>query len=63
MKMKMKTKNEQNKIRRHAASMLYIIASKYETMQLRMIIHKYDPHAFVTVKEHANVYGNFERRI
>ena len=44
-------------------TMLYIIASKYETMQLRTIIHKYDPHAFVTVKEHANVYGNFERRI
>lgn len=44
-------------------TMLYIIASKYETLQLRTLIHKHDPHAFVTVKEHANVYGNFQRRI
>ncbi len=44
-------------------TMLFIVASKYETLQLRQLIYRHDPRAFVTVKEHTTVYGNFERHL
>lgn len=44
-------------------TLLLIVVSKYEINQLIGLIHQHDPHAFVTVKEHAQVYGNFKQRI
>lgn len=42
---------------------LYILLSKYELSQLRQIIHKYDPDAFVVAKEHAQVNGNYLKKL
>lgn len=44
-------------------SMLYILASKYEVNRLRSIISKYDPRAFVVVKNNAMVYGNYLKKL
>ena len=44
-------------------NMLLVVISKYETSQLISMVRKYDPHAFVTVKEHAVVYGNFNQKM
>ena len=40
----------------------FIIISKYEKDQLLSIIRKHDPDAFVALKEHTEIYGNYERR-
>ena len=44
-------------------NMLFVVVSKDEGPQLRSIIAKHDPKAFVTVQEQADVYGNFAKRI
>lgn len=44
-------------------NMLFIVVSKFEIHQLRALIRRYDPHAFVTIKEHTDVYGNFAKKI
>lgn len=44
-------------------SMLYVVISKFEIHQLKAIVKKHDPHAFVTIKEHADVYGNYLKKL
>jgi uncharacterized membrane-anchored protein YitT (DUF2179 family) len=42
---------------------LYIILSKYEIGQLRQLVRKYDPEAFVVANEGVRVFGNFEKKV
>lgn len=42
---------------------LYILASKYELSQLKHIVYKYDPHAFVVIDEGVSVVGNYKTRL
>ena len=42
---------------------LYIMISKYEVDQLKEIIHRVDPHAFIILNEGSMVLGNFEKRL
>lgn len=44
-------------------NILFIVISKYEMGQLKEIVHKVDPKAFVIFTEGCTVDGNFERRI
>ena len=44
-------------------NILLIVISKYEMAQLKEIVHKVDPNAFVIFTEGCSVDGNFERRI
>lgn len=43
--------------------MLYITLSKYEVNRLKAVVHKYDPHAFIVVKEGVSVDGNFLKKL
>jgi uncharacterized membrane-anchored protein YitT (DUF2179 family) len=45
------------------AEALYIILSKYEVGQLRQLVRKYDPEAFVVINEGVTVYGNFDKKL
>lgn len=45
------------------SKILYVMISKYEIEQLKEIVHKIDPHAFVTLNEGSRVIGNFEKRL
>ena len=42
---------------------LYVILSKYEIVQLKEIVHRIDPNAFVIITEGCVVDGNFEKRL
>jgi len=42
---------------------LYVVLSKYEVTQLKEIVHKIDPHAFMIFTEGCIVDGNFEKRL
>ena len=42
---------------------LYIMLSKYEVNQLKAIVHKYDPDAFIVVNEGVSVDGNFLKKL
>ena len=42
---------------------LYIMISKYEIDQLKEIIHRVDPNAFIIMNEGSSVLGNFEKRL
>lgn len=42
---------------------LYIMISKYEIEQLKEIIHRVDPQAFIIMNEGSSVLGNFEKRL
>lgn len=42
---------------------LYILISKYEVHQLKSIVHKYDPHAFIVVNEGVSVDGHFLKKL
>lgn len=42
---------------------LYIMISKYEIEQLKDIIHRVDPKAFIIFNEGSSVVGNFEKRL
>ena len=42
---------------------LFVLISKYELSQLKNIVHKYDPHAFIVVNEGVNVVGNYKTRL
>jgi len=42
---------------------LYIMITKYEVEQLKEIIHRVDPHAFIIMNEGSMVVGNFEKRL
>ncbi len=43
--------------------LLEITLSEYELPLLRRIIHEYDPNAFVVVKDHVKVYGNYLKKL
>lgn len=42
---------------------LYIMLSKYEVNQLKAIIHKHDPGAFIVVNEGVSVDGNYLKKL
>ena len=42
---------------------LYILLSKYEVNQLKTIIHKHDPNAFIVVNEGVTVDGNYLKKL
>lgn len=42
---------------------LYIMISKYEVEQLKEIVHRIDPNAFIILNEGSMVLGNFEKRL
>ncbi len=42
---------------------LYIMMSQYEVHQLKNIIHKYDPQAFIVVNEGVHVEGNYLKKL
>ena len=42
---------------------LYIVVSKYELSQLRKIVSKIDPKAFISIKNGIDITGNFEKRL
>ena len=42
---------------------LFILLSKYEVNQLKMIVHKYDPNAFIVINEGVLVDGNFLKKL
>ncbi len=37
--------------------------SKYEVHQLKNIVHKYDPQAFIVVNEGVHVEGNYLKKL
>ena len=46
-----------------SSHVLYIMISKYEVEQLKEIIHRVDPQAFIILNEGSKVVGNFEKRL
>lgn len=42
---------------------LYIMISKYEVNQLKQIVNRIDPNAFIILNEGSSVIGNFEKRL
>lgn len=42
---------------------LFILASKYELAQIKNIIHKHDPKAFIMINEGVQVLGNYKTRL
>ena len=42
---------------------LFVIVSKYELQQLKKIVNKIDPSAFISVKNGVNVIGNYDKRL
>lgn len=42
---------------------LCVCLSKYEIEELFQIVHKMDPHAFITLQEGVRIYGNFTRKL
>lgn len=44
-------------------SILYVVLSKYEIVQLKEIVHRIDANAFVVISEGCVVDGNFEKRL
>ncbi len=42
---------------------LFVLVSKYELGQLKNIVHKHDPHAFVVLNEGVSVVGNYKTRL
>ena len=41
----------------------YILVNKYEIGQLRAIVLKHDPHAFIVAKDGAVVYGTYKKKL
>ena len=44
-------------------NVLYITLSEYELPILRQIIRRFDPHAFVVVKDRVRVFGNYLKKL
>ena len=44
-------------------NVLYITLSEYEVPLLRQIIRRFDPHAFVVVKDRVRVFGNYLKKL
>ncbi len=42
---------------------LLVALSQYEVDQLRTIVKQYDPHAFVVVKDHVKIFGNYTKKL
>ena len=42
---------------------LCVLLSKYELPQLRLIVRRYDPEAFIVLNENVHVQGNFLKRL
>lgn len=42
---------------------LCVLLSKYELPQLRLIVRRYAPNAFIVLNENVHVQGNFEKRL
>ena len=45
------------------SNMLFILISKYEVVQLRQIVLKYDPQAFIVMNEGVTVVGNYLKKL
>ncbi len=45
------------------SQVLFVLLSKYEVNQLKMIVHKYDPNAFIVINEGVYVDGNFLKKL
>lgn len=45
------------------SQVLFVLLSKYEVNQLKTIVHKYDPNAFVVINEGVYVDGNFLKKL
>lgn len=45
------------------SQVLFIILSKYEVNQVKRMVHKHDPNAFIVVKEGVMVDGNYLKKI
>lgn len=45
------------------SQVLFVLLSKYEVNQLKTIVHKYDPNAFVVINEGVHVDGNFLKKL
>ncbi len=48
---------------REGVSVLLVVLSKYEVPLLRQIVHEKDSNAFVIMKDHVRIYGNYDRRL
>ena len=46
-----------------SSKMLYTVVSKYELPQLKKLVERIDPKAFISVKNGVNITGNFEKRL
>ncbi len=46
-----------------SSHILYVMISKYEIEQIKEIIHRIDPRAFIVLNEGTSVIGNFEKRL
>ncbi len=44
-------------------NVMLIALSQYEVDQLRSIVKRYDPHAFLVVKDHVKIFGNYTKKI
>lgn len=42
---------------------LYVLLSKYELPQLRLIVRRHDPNAFIVLSENVHVQGNFLKKL
>ena len=42
---------------------LYVLLSKYEVNQLKALVRKYDPNAFIVINEGVSVQGNFLKKL
>ncbi len=45
------------------AIVLFVALSQYEVEQLRAIVYRYDPQAFVIVKDHVKIFGNYTKKL
>ena len=44
-------------------NILYIALSQYEVNLLRHVIREFDPNAFLIVKDHVKIYGNYQKKL
>ncbi len=45
------------------ATVLLVALSQYEVDQLRAIVKRHDPHAFLVIKDHVKVFGNYTKKL
>ncbi len=44
-------------------TVLMVALSQYEVEQLRAIVRRFDPNAFVVIKDHVKVFGNYTKKL